>query len=179
MRQTPRKLFVHKKVFSSGFSSTRFSSTTSCRRNWLTESLSGRLIESSPDSPDRWKERSDIWWFYQIFLFNHSNLRPCCPVVHIFTWMKPTRQDLSKFPPIMLQHPSSQTLGSCSSSLPASGQLVEELFIELLVDFLAPHRQEDVAADELVHHLKLVTSYHQCRHDGASFFDQFLKQELE
>ena len=39
----------------------------------------------------------------------------------------------------------------CSS--PAAGELVEELLVELLVALLAPHGQEDVAADELVDHL--------------------------
>ena len=38
-------------------------------------------------------------------------------------------------------------------SSPAPGQLVEELLVELLVALLAPHREEDVAADELVDHL--------------------------
>ena len=38
-------------------------------------------------------------------------------------------------------------------SSPAPSQLVEELLVELLVALLAPHREEDVAADELVDHL--------------------------
>ena len=33
---------------------------------------------------------------------------------------------------------------------PAAGQLVEELLVELLIALLAPHREEDVAADKLV-----------------------------
>ena len=38
-------------------------------------------------------------------------------------------------------------------SSPAPSQLVEELLVELLVALLAPHREEDVAPDELVDHL--------------------------
>ena len=38
-------------------------------------------------------------------------------------------------------------------SSPAPSQLVEELLVQLLVALLAPHREEDVAADELVDHL--------------------------
>merc|ERR1719204_705102 len=45
----------------------------------------------------------------------------------------------------LLDHPG------CSS--PSTGELVEELLVELLVGLLAPHGQEDVAADELVDHL--------------------------
>ena len=36
---------------------------------------------------------------------------------------------------------------------PSAGQLVEHLLVELLVRLLAPHREEDVAADELMHDL--------------------------
>ena len=39
---------------------------------------------------------------------------------------------------------------SQESSCPASCQLVEELLVKLLVALLAPHGEEDVAADELV-----------------------------
>ena len=47
----------------------------------------------------------------------------------------------------------SQLLDDQGCSSPAAGELVEELLVELLVALLAPHRQEDVAADELVDHL--------------------------
>ena len=46
-----------------------------------------------------------------------------------------------------------QLLDDQGCSSPAAGELVEELLVELLVAFLAPHGQEDVAADELVDHL--------------------------
>ena len=46
-----------------------------------------------------------------------------------------------------------QPLDDQGCSSPAAGELVEELLVELLVAFLAPHGQEDVAADELVDHL--------------------------
>ena len=46
-----------------------------------------------------------------------------------------------------------QPLDDQGCSSPAAGELVEELLVELLVALLAPHRQEDVAADELVDHL--------------------------
>ena len=36
---------------------------------------------------------------------------------------------------------------------PSAGQLVEHLLVELLVCLLAPHREKDVATDELVHDL--------------------------
>ena len=38
---------------------------------------------------------------------------------------------------------------------PAAGQLVEELLVQRLVRLLRAHRQEDVAADELVHHFTI------------------------
>ena len=47
----------------------------------------------------------------------------------------------------------SQPLDDPGCSSPAAGELVEELLVELLVALLAPHGQEDVAADELVDHL--------------------------
>ena len=47
----------------------------------------------------------------------------------------------------------SQLLDDQVCSSPAAGELVEELLVELLVALLAPHGQEDVAADELVDHL--------------------------
>ena len=46
-----------------------------------------------------------------------------------------------------------QPLDDPGCSSPAAGELVEELLVELLVALLAPHGQEDVAADELVDHL--------------------------
>ena len=46
-----------------------------------------------------------------------------------------------------------QPLDDPGCSSPAAGELVEELLVELLVAPLASHRQEDVAADELVDHL--------------------------
>ena len=46
-----------------------------------------------------------------------------------------------------------QPLDDQGYSSPAAGELVEELLVELLVGLLAPHGQEDVAADELVDHL--------------------------
>ena len=39
--------------------------------------------------------------------------------------------------------------------LPTSRQFVEELLVELLIPVLGPHREEDVAANELMHHLAL------------------------
>ena len=47
----------------------------------------------------------------------------------------------------------SQLLDDPGCSSPAASELVEELLVELLVALLASHRQEDVAADELVDHL--------------------------
>ena len=38
---------------------------------------------------------------------------------------------------------------------PSAGELVKEFLVENLVGVLAPHGEEDVAADELVHHLAL------------------------
>ena len=46
-----------------------------------------------------------------------------------------------------------QPLDDQGCSSPAASELVEELLVELLVTLLAPHGQEDVAADELVDHL--------------------------
>ena len=46
-----------------------------------------------------------------------------------------------------------QPLDDQGCSSPAASELVEELLVELLVGLLAPHGQEDVAADELVDHL--------------------------
>ena len=46
-----------------------------------------------------------------------------------------------------------QLLDDQGCSSPAASELVEELLVELLVALLAPHGQEDVAADELVDHL--------------------------
>ena len=46
-----------------------------------------------------------------------------------------------------------QPLDDQGCSSPAASELVEELLVELLVALLAPHGQEDVAADELVDHL--------------------------
>ncbi len=40
-----------------------------------------------------------------------------------------------------------------SFSHPSSGELVEHLLVERLVRLLAPHREEDVPTNELVHHL--------------------------
>ena len=37
--------------------------------------------------------------------------------------------------------------------LPTSRQFVEELLVELLIPVLGPHREEDVAANELMHDL--------------------------
>ena len=46
-----------------------------------------------------------------------------------------------------------QPLDDQGCSSPTASELVEELLVELLVALLAPHGQEDVAADELVDHL--------------------------
>lgn len=44
---------------------------------------------------------------------------------------------------------------ACSRpSDPATSQLVEEVLVQVLVGILCTHRQEDVASDELMNHLK-------------------------
>ena len=48
-----------------------------------------------------------------------------------------------------------QPLDDQGCSSPAASELVEELLVELLVAFLAPHREEDVPTDELVDHFAI------------------------
>ena len=47
----------------------------------------------------------------------------------------------------------SRSFGFVLLSGPAASQLLKEFFVECLVFLLRPHRQEDVATDELVDHL--------------------------
>ena len=69
----------------------------------------------------------------------------------------------------------SQLLDDQGCSSPAAGELVEELLVELLVALLAPHRQEDVAADELVDHLAVRREA--LRQGGDSWVEGF-KEDL-
>ena len=68
-----------------------------------------------------------------------------------------------------------QLLDDQGYSSPAAGELVEELLVELLVALLAPHRQEDVAADELVDHLAV---RREALRQGGDSWVQGFKEDL-